>query len=85
MTAITGTVQDIGMAPLSGSLVATAVEFRTSGDIVVAPESRSWPIVAGQVAVDLLPGPTRLTIQVGSHARESFDVIVPDQASVSLA
>ena len=79
MTVVTGQVQDIGMAPLSGALIATAVEFRTSGDFVVAPESRSWPIVAGVVEVDLLPGPTRLTIQVGSHARESFDVIVPDE------
>ena len=79
MTVITGQVQDIGMAPLSGALIATAVEFRTSGDYVVAPESRSWPIANGDVSVDLLPGPTRLTVQVGTHARESFDVIVPDE------
>lgn len=74
MTVVTGQVQDIGMAPLSGALIATAVQFRTSGDFVVAPESRSWPIVNGDVSVDLLPGPTRITIQVGSHARDSFDV-----------
>ena len=79
MTVITGTVEDIGMEPLSGVLVATSVEFRTSGDIIIAPESRTYPIAGGIVSADLIPGPTRITIQVGSHARDSFDVIVPDE------
>ena len=85
MTVIEGNIQDIGMAPLSGVLVATSVDFRASGDVVIAPESRSFPVEAGLVSADLVPGPTRLTVQVGSHARGEFDVVVPDEGPVSLA
>ena len=85
MTIIDGNVQDIGLDPLSGVLVATTVHFRTSGDLVIAPESRSFPIAAGEVSADLVAGPTRLTVQVGAHARGEFDVIVPDDGPVSLA
>lgn len=85
MTVINGNVKDVGLEPLSGVMVATTVHFRTSGDIVIAPESRSFPVVAGVVSADLVPGPTRLTVQVGSHARDSFDVVVPDVGPVTLA
>ena len=85
MTVIEGNIQDIGMAPLSGVLVATSVDFRASGDVVIAPESRSFPVEAGLVSADLVPGPTRLTVQVGSHARGEFDVVIPDEGPVSLA
>lgn len=85
MTIINGNIQDIGLAPLSGVLVATSVIFRTTGDIVIAPESRSFPIAAGVVSADLVPGPTRLTVQVGAHARDEFDVVVPDAGPVTLA
>lgn len=85
MTVITGTVEDIGMEPLSGVLVATSVEFRTSGDIIIAPESRTYPITDGVVWADLVPGPTRVTVQVGSHARDGWDVVVPGSGSVTLA
>ena len=39
-----------------------------------------WGMIA-----DLLPGPVRVTISVGSHARETFDVIVPESGPASLA
>jgi hypothetical protein len=79
MTLITGNVKDIGLDPLSGTLIATSVEFRVTGDIIIAPEARTYPIAGGIVSADLIPGPTRITIQVGSHARDNFDVIVPDE------
>ena len=78
MTVITGNIRDIGLQPLSGTLIATSVEFRSEGSILIAPESRSWPVTLGDVVVDLLPGPARITVAVGSHVRESWDVIVPD-------
>lgn len=78
MTVITGNIRDIGLEPLSGTLIATSVEFRSEGSILIAPESRSWPVTLGDVVVDLLPGPARITVAVGSHVRESWDVVVPE-------
>lgn len=78
MTVISGNIQDIGYQPLSGTLTATSVDFRSENGVLVAPETHSWPINAGNVSATLLPGPARLTIQVGSHARDTWDVIVPD-------
>lgn len=78
MTVITGNIRDIGLQPLSGTLIATSVEFRSEGSILIAPESRSWPVIVGDVVVDLLPGPARITVAVGSHVRESWDVVVPE-------
>lgn len=80
MTVITGNIRDIGLQPLSGTLIATSVEFRSEGSILIAPESRSWPVTLGDVVVDLLPGPARITVAVGSHVRESWDVVVPESA-----
>lgn len=84
MTVLTGNIQDIGYQPLSGTLTATSVDFRSDNGALVAPESHSWPIKAGAVNATLLPGPARLTIQVGTHAYDSWDVIVPD-TDVALA
>ena len=78
MTVLTGNIQDIGYQPLSGTLTATSVDFRSENGVLVAPETHSWPINAGNVSATLLPGPARLTITVGTHARDTWDVIVPD-------
>ncbi|WP_010540368.1 hypothetical protein [Dietzia alimentaria] len=85
MTVITGSIESIGMAPLSGLLTARPVVFRPSGGVLYAPEAVPFPIVAGVVSADVAPGPVRLTVQVGSHARDSFDVVVPDVGPVTLA
>ena len=78
MTVISGNIEDIGYQPLSGTLTATSVDFRSENGVLVAPETHSWPINAGNVSATLLPGPARLTITVGTHARDTWDVIVPD-------
>ena len=85
MTVVEGSVESIGMSPLSGLLTARVARFRPSGGVLFAPESVPYPIVAGQVSADLAPGPAQLTVQVGSHARERFDVVIPDEGPVSLA
>lgn len=84
MTVISGNIQDIGYQPLSGKLTATSVDFRSENGALVAPETHEWPINAGNVAATLLPGPARLTITVGTHAHDTWDVIVPD-TDVTLA
>ena len=85
MTIVEGSVESIGLSPLSGLLTARVARFRPSGGVLLAPESVPYPIVAGQVSADLAPGPAQLTVQVGSHARERFDVVIPDEGPVSLA
>lgn len=85
MTVVEGSVEHIGLEPLSGVLAARTAQFRSSGDVLLAPESVPFPIVDGVVSADLSPGPAQLTVQVGSHARERFDVVIPDEGPVTLA
>ena len=85
MTLVTGTITDTSGQPLNGVLIATGLEWTTQGDTVVAPEADHIPITNGTVNADLAPGPARLIITVGSHARGIFTVTIPDTGPVTLA
>lgn len=85
MTLIEGSVEDVGMTPMSGVLTVRTARFRPSGEVLYAPEAIPFPIVNGQVAAELAPGPAVLTVKVGSHAQDRFEVVIPDQVSITLA
>lgn len=85
MTLITGTVQALGYEPLSGTLNARPARFRADGGVIFAPERKPYKITAGQVSVELAPGPAKLELKVGAHATGDWDVVIPDQESISLA
>lgn len=85
MTVITGTITDTSGKPLNGVLTATGLEWTTQGDTIIAPEADHTPITNGTVNANLAPGPARLTISVGSHARGTFTVTIPDTGPVTLA
>ena len=85
MTVITGTITDTSGKPLNGTLTATGLEWTTHGDTTIAPEADHTPIHNGIINADLAPGPARLTISVGSHARGTFTVTIPDTGPVTLA
>lgn len=76
MTVVSGNVTDVGLSASSGSLVVQSVEFVGLGDDVVVPSPVSFPISDGVVEADLLPGPARLTIHVGS-SRKDWYVVIP--------
>lgn len=85
MTLVTGTVEDLGYDAMTGTLWARPARFRSDGGVVLAPERKPFPIEGGVVSAELAPGPAVLEIRVGTHARGTFEVVIPDQASISLA
>lgn len=85
MTLIEGSVEDVGMTPMTGVLTVRTARFRPSGEVLYAPEAIPFPIVNGQVTAELAPGPAVLTVKVGSHAQDRFEVVIPDQVSITLA
>lgn len=84
MTLVTGTVQDLGYDGMEGTLWARPARFRSDGQVVLAPERKPYKITGGVVSADLAPGPAVLELQVGSHARGTFEVVIP-AAAISLA
>lgn len=84
MTLVTGTVQDLGYDGMEGTLWARPARFRSDGQVVLAPERKPYKITGGVVSADLAPGPAVLELQVGSHARDTFEVVIPE-AAISLA
>ena len=85
MTLVTGTVQDLGHAPLDGTLYARPARFLPSGNVVYAPERPPYKIEGGTFSVELAPGPAVLELKVGTHARDEFRVVIPDQETIGLA
>lgn len=85
MTIVTGSVKDLGKQPMDGVLYARAARFLPAGDVVYAPERVPYQIAGGAFSVDLAPGPAVIELKVGSHARDEWRVVVPDQATVTLA
>lgn len=85
MTLIVGNVVDVGLGGLDGALRVWAW-FRPEDVGLVAPYRREWPIVEGQIAegVDVMPGPTVIEVDCGMNAFTTFEVIVPDQAQVTI-
>ena len=84
MTLVTGTVQDLGYDGMEGTLWARPARFRSDGQVVLAPERKPYKITGGVVSAELAPGPAVLELQVGSHARGTFEVVIPE-AAISLA
>ena len=84
MTLVTGTVQDLGYDGVEGTLWARPARFRSDGQVVYAPERKPYKVVDGVVSADLAPGPAVLELQVGSHARGTFEVVIPE-ADTTLA
>ena len=84
MTLVTGTVQDLGYDGMEGTLWARPAWFRSDGQVVYAPERKPYTITGGVVSADLAPGPAVLELQVGSHARGTFEVVIPE-ADTTLA
>lgn len=84
MTLVTGTVEDIGFDPVDGTLWARPARFRSDGGVVRAPERTPYPITGGALSVTLAPGPAVLELRVGSHARGTFEVVIPEE-DISLA
>ena len=78
MTLVTGTVQDLGYDGMEGTLWARPARFRSDGSVVYAPERKPFTITGGVVSAELAPGPAVLELQVGSHARGTFEVVIPD-------
>lgn len=84
MTLVTGTVQDLGHDGMEGTLWARPARFRSDGQVVLAPERKPFKITGGVVSAELAPGPAVLELQVGSHARGTFEVVIPE-ADITLA
>src|SRR5690606_15574567 len=85
MTLVTGTVQDLGHAPMDGTLYARPARFLPAGNVVYAPERTPYKIEGGTVSVELAPGPAVLELRVGTHARDEFRVVIPDQETITLS
>ncbi|WP_440221164.1 hypothetical protein [Dietzia sp. MNB45] len=85
MTLVTGTVQDLGHAPMDGTLYARPARFLPAGNVVYAPERTPYKIEGGTFSVELAPGPAVLELKVGTHARDEFRVVIPDQETIGLA
>ena len=79
MTLVTGTVQDLGYDGMEGTLWARPARFRSDGQVVYAPERKPYTITGGVVSAELAPGPAVLEVQVGSHARGTFEVVIPEE------
>ena len=79
MTLVTGTVQDLGYDGMEGTLWARPARFRSDGQVVLAPERKPFKITGGVVSAELAPGPAVLELQVGSHARGTFEVVIPEE------
>lgn len=85
MTLITGTITDIGMRPVHGVLDAQPAEFRADGGVIYSTNVSQSRIKFGVVEATVAPGPVRLTIRTGKDHRKVLEVVVPDQAEISLA
>jgi hypothetical protein len=84
VTLITGTITDIGMRPIHGVLDAQPAEFRADGGVIYSTNVSRSRIKFGVVEATVAPGPVRLTIRAGKDHRKVLDVVVPDQAEISL-
>ena len=70
MTLVSGNITAVNMEPTAGTLTAWSERFRPGGTGMVTSERKQVPIVDGWFEVDLIPGPTEMSVAAGgiNHA-----------------
>lgn len=85
MTLIVGTIRDVTLAGLSGTMTVWS-GFRATTTSVVAPRRVVWEVERGALpsGVEVAPGPAIVQLDFGPVAYRSWPVEIPDQPEVTI-